>query len=160
MHIGLNCYLEIQLVGRRRLLTDDHALLSYAIPQIHLLESEEVGLAVNEQVLRLPQLHPILLEDRRSESLRMEIDATQHVVVDHDIREDTQRIRINSIDIERYVGILDALEDQLLVLLRLPAILPVSLDQELFHHGCYPLLVQRVRVLLHGFGHLILFLVF
>ena len=63
LRIGLNCDLVVQRVRRGWLLMDDYGLLSNTIPEIHLLESEEVSLVIIEQVLRLLDLHPKLLKD-------------------------------------------------------------------------------------------------
>ena len=160
MHIRLDCYLEIERVGCCRLLYDGHGLLPYAIPQVHLLESKEVSLTVAIEFLHFPLLRPKLLQDRRTESLRMDVNTAQHVEVDQDIREDAERIRVDSINIQDHIRILDILRHQFLVLLRLPAVLPVSLLNELVHQRQYPVLVQGIRLLLHGLRQLILFLVF
>jgi hypothetical protein len=64
LRIGLNCDLVVQRVRRGWLLMDDYGLLPNTIPEIDLLESEEVSLVIIEQVLRLLDLYPKLLKDR------------------------------------------------------------------------------------------------
>ena len=83
----------------------------------------------------------------------MDVDAGQHVVVGNDVRENSHRIRIHCINIEYNISILDTLQDQFFVLLRLSAILPVSFEHELLHHCRYALLVEWVGILLYWFGH-------